>query len=251
MQTVNAGPQQLTIDCRFAEVPVEGVTNFLIEPDQTPVQPSSRGSTNSAGPTMQGILTSDQYKQLSRTLEQQAGVNILSLVRVTTLGDRQAQIKAVDIKYIVTDLDVQPGNVVNPISEPFEIGPSIDVVPHVRADGYTIDMTIIPSIREFLGYDLEAAKQLSAAVPNLAATPPLPMFRYRSAASRMTLWDGQTVVLGLGAVELQDKNNAQKKPLVAHRFVFVTPRLIDPAGNALHSEEEMAFSRTNVPPQHP
>ena len=33
------------------------------------------------------------------------------------------------------------------------LGPVLDVIPYVCADGYTIQMTIIPTYTEFLGYD--------------------------------------------------------------------------------------------------
>src|ERR1700678_299314 len=35
----------------------------------------------------------------------------------------------------------------------FEIGPTLDVVPYVLADGYTINLTLIPELLEFDGYD--------------------------------------------------------------------------------------------------
>jgi general secretion pathway protein D len=38
------------------------------------------------------------------------------------------------------------------------LGPTLDVIPYVSADGYSVQMTIIPSIVEFLGYDTETAR---------------------------------------------------------------------------------------------
>ena len=34
-------------------------------------------------------------------------------------------------------------------------------------------------------------------------------------------------------------------------MIFVTPRIIDPAGNPLHSEDEMPFAQTGIPAQRP
>ena len=34
-------------------------------------------------------------------------------------------------------------------------------------------------------------------------------------------------------------------------LIFITPTLIDPAGNRLHTEDEMPFSRDAIPPQAP
>src|SRR5206468_7108022 len=85
------------------------------------------------------------------------------------------------------------------------LGPILDVVPYVSADGYSIQMTIIPQITEFLGYDdATAAKFVPTIVlvsGNTVGTPvtsslPLPIFRHREVVSSCIVWDGQTVVLG-------------------------------------------------------
>jgi len=34
-------------------------------------------------------------------------------------------------------------------------------------------------------------------------------------------------------------------------LIFVTPTIIDPAGNRMHSEEEMPFAQNAIPPQKP
>jgi type II secretory pathway component GspD/PulD (secretin) len=44
-----------------------------------------------------------------------------------------------------------------------------------------------------------------------------------------------------------ESKTIQKKYLL----VFVTPTLIDPAGNRVHSEEDIPFARDAVPPQAP
>src|SRR5207253_7494221 len=117
------------------------------------------------------------------------------------------QIKVVDVRYIVTDLDLSQttssgattaiggtvgggvGSAIQPISEQIELGPVLDVLPYVSADGYTIQMTIIPTIKEFLGYDLDTAKIFTAqaqsvgsgtaATAPLTQPTPLPNFRLR------------------------------------------------------------------------
>src|SRR5439155_22256973 len=95
----------------------------------------------------------------------------------------------------------------------------------------------------------------------------LPRFRARQVHSKVHVWDGQTVVLGglvsdnvtsikdkvpiLGDLPLvgrffrSESKNAQKKNLV----IFVTRTIIDPAGNRMHTEDEMPFTQTTLPPQ--
>ena len=47
-----------------------------------------------------------------------------------------------------------------------------------------------------------------------------------------------------GLFRSQSKTISKKNLLV-----FITPTLIDPAGNRIHSEDEMPFTRDNVPQQ--
>jgi hypothetical protein len=106
-------------------------------------------------------------------LEQRDGADVLTEGQVTTLSGRQAQIQVIDLRFIVTGISVQTtggggggaaggaGAVVNtpgfqtiqPIPTPIPLGPTLDVIPYVSADGYTIQMTLIPTVTEFVGYD--------------------------------------------------------------------------------------------------
>ena len=128
-------------------------------------------------------------------------------------------------------------------------------------------MTIIPTVTEFIGYDTATAAQFviqaqsvgqAAALP-LTAQLPLPIFRLRQVTTSCIVWDGQTVVLGglisddvqrikdkvpvLGDIPLigrlfrNESSVTKKKNLI----IFVTPTIIDPAGNRMHSDDEMPF----------
>jgi len=200
--------------------------------------------------------------------------------------------KAVEVKTIVTELEQDfsnpsgttantgvattggTGSSVLPVTQPFELGPTLDVVPYVRADNYTIEMTIIPVLKEFLGYDdpgpfvaqIQSVSSINAAPPIITPTP-LPKFRVRQVATTATVWDGQTVALGgLIAEDLQkwqDKvpvlgdlpfvgrlfqSNARKSSK-QNLVIFVTPRLIDPSGNPMHTDDEMPFASHSTPSQ--
>ncbi len=239
-----------------------------------------------------GILTDPQFRVVIRALEQRQGVDLLSAPKITTLSSRQAQIKVVDIRYIVTDLDlgsgnngnntVTPGNnaviqngtpFITPISEPIELGPTLDVVPYISADGYTVQMTIIPTIKEFVGYDLDTARLFQAQIQGtgnpLTTTTPLPIFRLRQVVTSAVVWDGQTVVLGglisenvmktkdkvpfFGDLPLAGKLFRSESSITKKKnlLIFVTPTIIDPAGNRVHTEEDMPFAQSAIPPQKP
>jgi len=261
---------------------------------------SGLSSSAPAVATITGILTDPQFRVVIRALDTREGVDLLSAPKVTTLSSRQTQIKAVEVRYIVTDLDLSQtagggnaattvptvgnaggsvvGSTIQPLAEPFELGPVLDVVPYVSADGYTIQMTIIPSFREFVGYDLESAQLFSAqaqsvggtgAANPLTTTTPLPIFRLRQVVTSAIVWDGQTVVLG-GLIAEQVSKMKSKVPVlgdlpIAGRFfrseenmtskrnllIFVTPTILDPAGNRVHAEEELPFAQHSIPEQTP
>lgn len=244
--------------------------------------------------TVTGILTDPQFRFVVRALEQRGGTDLLSAPEVTTESARQAQIKVVDIKYIVTDLDLDQtsaggtgggtivggttggggvGSLTQPIAEPFELGPVLDVVPYVNADGYTIQLTLIPTLKEFLGYDdpgafvaqIQSVGGSGAAAQPLVTPTPLPKFRLRQVATSVTVWDGQTVVLG-GLIAENVQKTKDKVPVLGDlpllgRFfrseanitgkknlmIFVTPTIIDPAGNRRNSDEEMPFAQHAIP----
>jgi len=83
------------------------------------------------------------------------------------------------------------------------------------------------------------------------------------------VWDGQTVVLGGLMSEAVQKTKDKVPvlgdlPLVGRLFrsessltekrnlvIFVTPTIIDPAGNRKFSEEELPFAQSGVPEQVP
>jgi general secretion pathway protein D len=163
---------------------------------------------------------------------------------------------------------VVPAILPTPAQIPF--GPVLDVIPYVSADGYTIQMNIVPTLTEFLGYDTDVASTFQTIVGNQQLQPtPLPRFRVRQVVTSSIVWDGQTVVLGgliaenvsktkdkipvlgdiplLGRLFRSERSTSEKRNLV----VFVTPKLIDPAGNRVHSPDSLPYDPNVIPPQTP
>ncbi|KAF0177216.1 MAG: Type II and III secretion system protein [Limisphaerales bacterium] len=243
--------------------------------------------------TITGILTDPQFRVVIRALEQRDGTDVLSAPKVITVSGRQAQIQVTDIQTIITG--ITPGQTaaggggaaaggaaggaaigaqLQPSVQALPTGPVLDVLPTVAADGYTINMALIPSITQFIGYDAvppEFAGAIQAqsvgagtvGVP-LTAQVPLPRTRVRQVVTQCVVWDAQTVMLG-GLIS-EDVQNTKDKvpvlgdlPLVGRLFrsetktnrkknlvIFVTPTIIDPAGNRVHTDDEMPFA---APPQ--
>lgn len=236
LQELNNSPAQLTIECKFVEFSYDNLPQWLemLRPENThPVQTATASSTNLTKPEFVSILTLLRNMEIQRDLKTLAGSDVLATPRVTTLSGRQAQIKVVDVRPIVMNLEGQKNADDKPTIQQFELGPQIDIVPRVASDGIAVSMTIIPSILEFLGYENRRAQAK-------------PMFRLRKAQATLTVWDGQTALLGLGAVE---ETNSKGLPAKKYRVLFVTPTIIDPAGNSVHPENTLPFRNEGVPSQ--
>jgi len=249
--------------------------------------------------TLTGILTDPQFRVVIKALEQREGVELLSAPDVTTLSGRQAQLQVVDIRTIVTGTDLSQnsggggdtggtvggntggggvGSTLNYLTQPLPFGPVLDVIPYVSADGFTVQMVIIPTITEFVGYDdpggfIPQAQSVSSGGAGIGlpitAQLPLPHFRVRQVTTTAVVWDGQTIALGgllsesiskykdkvpvigdipfIGRFFRSEANITEKKNLV----IFVTPTIIDPAGNRVHDEDQLPFSQRSMPPQRP
>ncbi len=236
--------------------------------------------------TLSGILTDPQFRVVLRALEQRDGADLLNEGQVTTLSGRQTQIQVADLRTIVTGTGVNatagggggavgtgttvttPTQAITPTTSVIPLGPTLDVIPYVCADGYTIQMTIIPTVVEFVGYDDPGQFVVQAQIGGstaLTAQLPLPHFRVRQVTTSAIVWDGQTIVLGglisenvarlkdkvpvlgdlplVGRLFRSESNSSQKKNLV----IFVTPTIIDPAGNRVHADEELPFAQNLTP----
>jgi beta-lactamase regulating signal transducer with metallopeptidase domain len=245
IKTLNvAPPPQVNIRVKFIEMPIELANTLPI------------GWTNSFSPGITGaprlisILTSPQVRELIQELQKKNGVAALSDGQVTTLSGRQVQFQVADPQReaVMRLLNTNHATLTNTLPTK----PTLDVIPSVAADGYTIQMTLIPTLPEFLGYDDPGQLVIQAQGTNgpLTAVLPLPHFRLRQVATSAIVWDGQTVVLG-GLIPMQTTNQSPvilNLPGVAKLFpdgheqallIFVTPTIIDPAGNRVHTDEEL------------
>lgn len=144
-------------------------------------------------------------------------------------------------------------------------GVTLEVEPVVGPDGFTIDLNLQPQVVEFDGFinygspiQTTSTNVLGQAVP-IVLTPNVinqPIFSTRKVTTSVSIYDGSTVVLG-GLVR-EDVQRVRDKvpvlgdiPLVGRLFrsevdssikrnliIFVTAKLIDPAGAPLISKEE-------------
>ena len=164
-----------------------------------------------------------------------------------------------------------PGvSAITPTTQAIETGPLLDVVPYVLSDGYTINLTLIPSVTEFAGYQNPPQIANVTGGLNVVQLPViLPSFTVRQVLTTVNIWDGQTVMLG-GLVSSSTQTEKDKVPVVGdlpivgrlfqsqmkvavkkNLMIFVTATIVDPAGNRLHSDDELPFAQNTIPPQPP
>src|SRR5271154_6229406 len=100
------------------------------------------------------------------------------------------------------------------VEQQVETGPLLDVVPYVLSDGYTLNLTLIPSLTDFNGYD--APPNIPSVTGNLNVVQlpiVLPDFTVRQVVTTVNVWDNQTVVLG-GLISSQTQDTKNKLPVV-------------------------------------
>jgi len=151
-------------------------------------------------------------------------------------------------------------------------GVTLEVEPTVGPDGQTIDLNLVPQVVEFEGFINygspintinPAALSITGSLTGQSAQITLtdnvinqPIFSTRKVTTSVSIWDGQTVVLGgLMREDVQKVNDKVPGlgdlPLVGRLFrsqveqhikrnlvIFVTARLLNPAGEPIQASEE-------------
>ena len=224
--------------------------------------------------TIQGILTNPRFQLVIQALSQKTSTDVLSAPKITTISGAQAQVRVVQEFIYPTEFQqaqvVAAGGgtsgggavgVTPSIPSAFktrEVGVLLNVTPTVGADGYTINLTLIPEVSQFLGF-INYGGPISVAAGNNVITTfndiKQPLFSSENLTTSIVIWDGQTVVLGGLITENVQKIDDKVPflgdiPMIGRLFrskvtqrekenllIFVTARLIDPAGNPIHRED--------------
>jgi general secretion pathway protein D len=162
-----------------------------------------------------------------------------------------------------------PGvSAITPVTQQVETGPVLDVIPYVLSDGYTINLTLIPSLTEFVGYATPPSIAGVTGGLNVVQLPViLPDFTVRQVVTTVNIWDNQTIVIGglissdtastkdsvpiLGNLPVVGKlfQSSSKQVAKKNLMIFVTATIVDPAGNRVHSDDELPFTQTAIPVQ--
>jgi general secretion pathway protein D len=236
-----------------------------------------------------GVFTDPQFQVVVRALNQKKGVDLLSAPKVTTKSGQRAVIEIVrEFRYptqfqppqIPQTVGSTSGTVGGTTSVPitpttptaFETrntGVTLEVEPVVGPDGITIDLNLVPQVVEFEGFINYGSPILAPAAVNpitgtlltsgSVLTPNVinqPIFSARKVTTSVSVWDGQTVVLG-GLMREDVQKVEDKTPIIGdiplfgrlfrtnvdqhikrNLVIFVTARLVNPGGQPVNLVEE-------------
>ncbi|HXY60677.1 MAG TPA: type II and III secretion system protein, partial [Chthoniobacterales bacterium] len=249
-----------------------------------------------------GVFTDPQFQVVIRALNQKKGVDLLSAPRVTTKSGQRAVIEIVrEFRY---PTQFQPpqipqtfGGSFNPStistgqssnSNAFPVTPTtptafetrntgvtLEVEPVVGPDGITIDLNLVPQVVEFEGF-INYGSPIQTFSTNLlgVSTPQVitqnvinqPIFNTRKVTTSVSVWDGQTVVLG-GLMSENVQKVEDRTPIIGdipivgrlfrtntdqhiktNLIIFVTAHLVNPGGQLTNQSEEEEEQETVSPP---
>ena len=214
-----------------------------------------------------GIFTNPQFQVVLRALNQKKGIDVLSAPKVTTKSGSSATVEVIrEFRYPseyeppqvpqTTGSGTQPITPATPTSfEMRPVGVRLEVEPTVGSDNYTIDLRLVPEVTEFEGFINYGSPILNRGVVVTQNVINYPVFSERKVETSVSIYDGQTVVLGgLMREDVQKVND--KTPLLGdipmagalfrsqsdqhikrNLVIFVTATLIDPAGQPLAAEQ--------------
>lgn len=216
-----------------------------------------------------GVIGEFDVNAIVRALSQQQGTDLLSAPKVTVLSGNAATITvAQEMRYPQsfgqTQSQVGTGSasgggsagVAITAGTPQEftarnVGVELRVTPTVEEDDYSISLDLNPKVTEFDGFVEYGGPSIAISGSTTVTVPSgfyQPIFSVRDISTRVTIWDGATLIMGgltreevktvndkvpvLGDIPLLGRlfrskgESAQKRNLL----IFVTARLVNPGG---------------------
>lgn len=224
-----------------------------------------------AGPlaNITGIIGEFDVNAIVRALSQKSGTELLSAPKLTVLSGNPATITvAQELRYPQSYGQIQSQVGTGSISgggsagvsitsgtpQDFatrNIGVELRVTPTVEEDNHSVSLDLNPKVTEFEGFVEYGGPSVAISGGTTVTVPPgfyQPIFAVREVSTRVTLWDGATLVMGgltredvkkvhdkvpvLGSVPIIGRlfrtkgESTQKRNLL----IFVTANLVDPGG---------------------
>lgn len=247
------------------------VNNEVVDNISAPELPGSKLLGVGAVPftNVMGSIEGVNVNVAIRALSQKSGSDLLSAPKVTVLSGNQAHINVSQefrypTRYSDTESDVgstrgdsgSAGVTITPgTPEDFEtrnVGVELWVTPIVEEDDYSITLDLNPKVTEFEGFVEYGGPSIAMTQDRVVKTPSgfyQPIFAVREVETKVTIWDGATVVMG--GMTREDVVTVNDKipflgdiPFVGRLFrsegessakrnllIFVTANMVSPGGS--------------------
>ncbi|RKX30461.1 MAG: type II secretory pathway, component PulD [Verrucomicrobia bacterium] len=211
-----------------------------------------------------------------RALSRKTGTDLLSAPKVTVLSGNQASITvAQEFRYPArySEMKSQVGQsgglttggsagvtITSGTPQDFQVrnvGVELDVTPTVEEDDYSISLDLNPRVTEFDGFVEYGGPSVAISGDTTVTVPPgfyQPIFSVREVTTKVTIWDGATVVMG-GLTREEVKTIDDKIPVLGdvpllgrlfrsqgesstkrNLLIFVTANLVSPGGSPKKQE---------------
>jgi len=219
-----------------------------------------------------GVVGEFDVSAVVRALAQKQGTDLLSSPRITVLSGNPATITvAQEMRYPQsygeiqsqvgsgsgTGTGVSAAGVTITSGTPQEfatrnVGVELKVTPTVEEDDYSISLDLNPRVTEFEGFVEYGGPSIAISSGVTVTVPPgfyQPIFSVRDISTRVTIWDGATLVMG-GLTREEVKRVHDKVPLLGdipllgrlfrsqgestqkrNLLIFVTANLVSPGGS--------------------
>jgi general secretion pathway protein D len=221
--------------------------------------------------TISSVLTNPELSFVLHALEQRGYADLLSAPKVTTQAGQEATIKVVTEYIYPTDFEVTPvtgtatttgastirGGVVEPSNfETREVGVILSVLPDVSPEGRMINLTMTPEVVSEPEWRDYGSVFTDDEGNETRLRMEQPFFHTRSISTSISIYNGATVVMG-GMINENRRDVEDKIPLLGdipiigrlfrskhersdkrNLLIFVTAKLVDPAGRVLEKTGE-------------
>jgi general secretion pathway protein D len=203
---------QVLIKCLVAEVTHDDSLNYGADFSVIDIHANGNGGSvaNTVGAaaaalsTPSGVVAKIIDNDLQVTLQALAQANkldVLSRPYILTSDNQDANITVGNEVPFVTDTFTDSTGGIHNNFQYQDIGIILDVTPHINPDGLVV-MDVDPQISSLTGQNVTVQQGVNA-----------PIYELRSAASRVAIRDGQTIVIG-GLMQDQKTDHVNKIPLL-------------------------------------
>ncbi|MGD0410962.1 MAG: M56 family metallopeptidase [Verrucomicrobiota bacterium] len=258
IQLLNKVPPQVQFDIRFASLtkqddnaeyfnwfwptttisPVRSLTINPISGEVVYMSLPDNATQNTNLPRIFGLFMDGPIPRRFEAIEQSDGSHNLASRTLTTESGRHAHLHLGAFLALDTNVSTDVPNASSNSSPLGAEAPGLDLLPTVSADGFSMHISVTATLTELNG-GLEVPGQFIPQAPAGRPAPAPPLKQWRS--SIFARRDGQPFML-VGRIPATATNQQKDE------MIFITPRIIDPAGNPVHTDDELKAQNSIPPP---